>query len=158
RADLLFTSVHEVYPGHFIHGLHVRKNPSHVLQSLWSYSTGEGWAHYVEEMMYDAGAGGHTPQAHIGQLKEALLRDVRFLVALGEHTHGMTVEQAEGLFRDRGFVDPGNAHQQAVRGTFDPMFLSYTLGKLIIMKLRDDWLKRHPGARLGDFHDQFLSH
>jgi len=158
RNDLLFTTVHEVYPGHFIHGLHVRKNPSRVMQSFWTYSTGEGWAHYAEEMMYDAGAGDHTPQARIGMLKEALLRDVRFLVALGEHTGKLSVEQATQLFQDKGFVDPGNARQQAVRGTFDPMFLSYTLGKLMIRKLHADWQKLHPQASLGDFHDAFLSH
>ena len=158
RADLLFTTIHEVYPGHFIHSLHLRQQSSRVLRSLWSYATGEGWAHYAEEMMYDAGAGGHTPQAHVGQLKEALLRDVRFVVAIGEHTGTMTIEDAEGLFRTRAFVDAGNAHQQAVRGTFDPMFLSYTLGKLVIRKLHDDWMAKHPGATLGEFHDAFLSY
>jgi uncharacterized protein (DUF885 family) len=158
RNDLLFTTVHEVYPGHFIHALHIRKNPSRVLQSFRTYSTGEGWAHYAEEMMFDAGVGDHTPQARIGMLKEALLRNVRFVVALGEHTGKLTVDQATQLFRDKGFVDPGNARQQAVRGTFDPMFLSYTLGKLMIRKLHDDWHKLHPEASLGDFHDAFLSH
>ena len=158
RGDLLFTTVHEVYPGHFIHALFIHKNPSRVLQALRSYSTSEGWAHYTEEMMYEAGAGGHTPQAHIGQLLEALLRNVRFVVAIGEHTGGMTVEQAEALFRDKGFLDNGNAHQQAVRGTFDPMFLAYTVGKLAIVKMRTDWMAKHPGATLGQFHDAFLSH
>lgn len=158
RNDLLFTTVHEVYPGHFVHSLHLRKNPSRVLRSFRTYSTGEGWAHYAEEMMYDAGVGDHAPQARIGMLKEALLRNVRFVVALGEHTGKMSVEQATQLFSDKGFVDPGNARQQAVRGTFDPMFLSYTLGKLMIRKLHDDWKKVHPEATLGDFHDAFLSH
>ena len=158
RADLTFTTVHEVYPGHFIHGLHIRKNRSRVMQSFWTYSTGEGWAHYAEEMMYDEGVGDHQPAIRIGMLKEALLRDVRFLVALGEHTGKLTVEQATQRFQDLAFTDPGNARQQAVRGTFDPMFLSYTLGKLMIRKLRDDWRKLHPQASLGDFHDEFLSH
>lgn len=157
-ADLVYTTAHEVYPGHFVHGLHIRANPSRVLQSFCTYSTSEGWAHYAEEMMYDAGASGPTPRARIGMLKEALLRDVRFQVALGEHAHGMTVAQAEAAFRDRGFVDAGNAKQQAVRGTFDPMFLSYTLGKLMIRKLYADWAAAHPGASLGDFHDAFLAH
>ncbi len=158
KADLLYTTIHEVYPGHFIHGLHIRKNPSKVLQVFWTYSTGEGWAHYCEEMMYDAGAGGHTPQTRIGMLKEALLRNVRFVVALGEHTGGMTVEAAQQLFETKAHVDPGNAHQQAVRGTFDPMFLSYTLGKLIIRKLHADWKVVHPGGTLQQFHDELLSH
>ena len=158
RNDLLFVTIHEVYPGHFVHGIHLRKNPSRVLRALWSYATGEGWAHYSEEMMYDAGAGGHTPQAHIAQLEEALLRDVRFVVALGEHTNGMSVDDADALFRKSAFLDQGNAHQQAVRGTFDPMFLSYTLGKLVIRKLRTDWMAKHPEATLAEFHDAFLSH
>ncbi len=158
RSDLLFVTIHEVYPGHFVHGIHLKQNPSRVLRSLWSYATGEGWAHYAEEMMYDEGAGGHTPQAHIAQLEEALLRNVRFVVALGEHTGGMSVDAAEALFRTRAFLDQGNAHQQAMRGTFDPMFLSYTLGKLVIRKLHDDWMAKHPNATLGEFHDAFLAH
>ncbi len=158
RVNLLFTTAHEVYPGHFIQALHTRRNPSRAAQMLRSYMTGEGWAHYAEQMMYDEGAGDHTPQAHIGQLTEALLRDVRFVVAIGEHTGGMTVEVAEALFRDKAFQDPGNAHQQAVRGTFDPMFLSYTVGKLAILKLRTDWMAKHPGATLLQFHDEFLAH
>ena len=158
RADLLFTTVHEVYPGHFLHGLHIKQHPSKVLQSFCTYSMSEGWAHYTEEMMFDAGAAGQTPQARIGMLKEALLRNARFVATLGLHTGGMTIEQATQLFADKGFVDPGNARQQAVRGTFDPMYLAYTLGKLMIRKLRDDWMKAHPTATLGEFHDAFLSH
>jgi len=158
RTNLVFTTVHEVYPGHFIQALHTRRNSSRAAQMLRSYMTGEGWAHYAEQMMYEEGAGGKTPQAHVGQLTEALLRDVRFVVAIGEHTGGMTVEQAEALFSAKAFQDPGNAHQQAVRGTFDPMFLSYTVGKLAIQKLRTDWMAKHPGATLGQFHDEFLAH
>ncbi|HEU0032789.1 MAG TPA: DUF885 domain-containing protein [Kofleriaceae bacterium] len=158
RNDLLFTTIHEVWPGHFLQFLHIKKHPSKVLQSFCTYSNSEGWAHYTEEMMFDAAAGNSTPQARIGMLKEALLRNVRFVVALGEHTGGMTVEQATKLFEDKAFVDPGNARQQAVRGTFDPMFLSYTLGKLMIRKLRDDWMQTHPGRTVEDFHDAFLSY
>ncbi|MEO8702432.1 MAG: DUF885 domain-containing protein [Kofleriaceae bacterium] len=157
RADLMFTTIHEVWPGHFLQHLHINKNGSRVLKSYCTYSNSEGWAHYTEEMMFDAGAGGGTPQARIGMLKEALLRNVRFVVAIGEHTGGMTVEQAAKVFEDKGFVDPGNARQQAVRGTFDPMFVSYTLGKLMIRKLRADWQRQHPAASLQDFHDAFLA-
>jgi uncharacterized protein (DUF885 family) len=157
RADLFFTTAHELWPGHFLHHLHRNRNPSRILKSFCTYSSNEGWAHYTEEMMYDAGAGGQTPRQHIGQLKEALLRDVRFLVAIGEHTHGMTVAQATAMFQDKAFVDPGNARQQAVRGTFDPMFLSYTLGKLMIMKLREDWKAKQGAAySLAGFHDAYL--
>jgi uncharacterized protein (DUF885 family) len=157
RADLLFTTIHEVWPGHFLQYLHLKRNPSRILQSFCTYSNSEGWAHYAEEMMFDAGAGGRTPQTRIGMLKEALLRNVRFVVTLGEHTHGMTVDAATKLFEDKAFVDPGNARQQAVRGTFDPMFLAYTLGKLMIRKLRTDWQTK-TGRSLEEFHDQFLSY
>jgi len=157
KADLLFTTVHEVWPGHFLHYLHIRKHPSPVLRSYCTYTMVEGWAHYTEEVLFDAGLGGKTPQTHIGQLKEALLRNVRFVVAIGEHTGGMTVEQATQRFAEDAFVDPGNARQQAVRGTFDPMYISYTLGKLAIRKLATDWLAAHPGKSLGEFHDAFLA-
>ena len=158
KADLLFTTVHEVWPGHFLQGLHIRKNPSRVLQSNCTYSNSEGWAHYTEEMMFDAGAGQQTPQARIGMLKEALLRNVRFVVTIGLHTRGMTVEEAQKLFATKGFVDAGNARQQAVRGTFDPMYLAYTLGKLMIRNLKTEWMKANPGKSLRDFHDTLLSY
>jgi uncharacterized protein (DUF885 family) len=158
RADLLFTTIHEVWPGHFLHRLHRNKLPSKVLKAFCTYSMSEGWAHYTEEMMFDAGAGGGTPQARVGMLKEALLRNARFVATLGLHTGGMTVDQATKLFEDKAFVDPANARQQAVRGTFDPMYLAYTLGKIMIRNLRADWMKRHPGMKLQDFHDTLLSY
>jgi uncharacterized protein (DUF885 family) len=158
RDDLLFTTIHEVWPGHFLQGLHIAKNPSRILQSYCTYSNSEGWAHYTEEMMFDAGAGGRTPQARIGMLKEALLRNVRFVATLGLHTGTMTVDEAQKLFASKGFVDAGNARQQAVRGTFDPMYLAYTLGKIMIRKLKTDWLGKNQGRTLQDFHDALLSY
>ena len=158
RADLLFTTIHEVYPGHYLHHLHIKANPSKILQAFRNYSTSEGWAHYAEEMMFDAGVGGQTPQLRIGMLKEALLRNVRFVATLGLHTGSLSVEDATKLFAENGFVDAGNARQQAVRGTFDPMYLAYTLGKLMIRNLKADWMKLHPGAAPAEFHDAFLSH
>lgn len=156
--DLLFTTIHEVWPGHFLHGLHIRKNPSRVLQSFCTYSNSEGWAHYTEEMMFDAGVGQQSPQARIGMLKEALLRNVRFVATIGLHTRGMTVDEAQKLFATKGFVDAGNARQQAVRGTFDPMYLSYTLGKIMIKNLKADWMKANLGKSLRDFRDALLSY
>lgn len=158
RDDLLFTTVHEVWPGHFLQGLHIRKNPSRVLQSFCTYSNSEGWAHYTEEMMFDAGAGGKTPQVRVGMLKEALLRNVRFVATLGLHTGTMSVDDAQKLFASKGFVDAGNARQQAVRGTFDPMYLAYTIGKIMIRKLKTDWLAANPGKTVRDFHDTLLSY
>jgi uncharacterized protein (DUF885 family) len=147
-----------VWPGHFLQKLHIDKHASKVMRAFCTYSNSEGWAHYAEEMMFDAGAGGGGPVARIGMLKEALLRNARFLAAIGLHTSGMTVDQATKLFEEKGFVDAANARQQAVRGTFDPMYLAYTLGKVMIRNLRADWMKRHPGMGALDFHDTFLSH
>jgi hypothetical protein len=169
EATLSFTSVHEVWPGHFLQFLHSNANPS-KLEALWvGYAFAEGWAHYCEEMMYERGLGKGDPEKHIGQLTDALLRDVRLLSSIGLHTHGMTVAQSEKMFREQAFQDPGNARQQAARGTYDPAYMTYTLGKLMIMKLRADWTAKHLGkastaapaddqAQWHDFHDQFLSY
>src|ERR1700749_2477980 len=144
EAALLFTSVHEVWPGHFLQFLHSNANPD-KLEGLWvGYAFAEGWAHYTEEMMIDMGLAKGDAEKHIGQLNEALLRDVRLLSAIGLHTHGMTVAQSEKMFREQAFQDPGNARQQAARGTYDPAYLNYTMGKLMIRKLRADWLTKKP--------------
>ncbi|HEY2780859.1 MAG TPA: DUF885 domain-containing protein [Steroidobacteraceae bacterium] len=168
EAALLFTSVHEVWPGHFLQFLHSNANPD-KLEGLWvGYAFAEGWAHYCEEMMVDEGLAKGEPERHVGQLSEALLRDVRLLSAIGLHTHGMTVAQSEKMFREQAFQDPGNARQQAARGTYDPAYLNYTLGKLMIRKLRSDWLAKTAPAgaapaaddhsRWHEFHDKFLSY
>jgi hypothetical protein len=158
NGTLLFTSVHEVMPGHFLQFLHANRVPSRFGQVFVGYAFAEGWAHYTEEMMWDAGLGAKNPETHVGQLTEALLRDVRFLSAIGLHTGGMTVAESEKLFRESAFADEGNARQQAARGTFDPAYLNYTMGKLMIRKLRDDWTASRGGRNAWhDFHDQFLS-
>lgn len=159
KADLLFTSVHEVWPGHFLQYLHANRAPSRFGQVFVGYAYSEGWAHYTEEMMWDAGLSGGDPEAHIGQLLNALLRNARFLSAVGMHARGMTVAESERLFREKGYQDGGTAQQQAERGTFDPAYLNYTMGKLMIRKLRNDWTATHGGqAALKDFHDQFLKY
>jgi hypothetical protein len=166
EAALLFTSVHEVWPGHFLQFLHSNANPD-KLEGLWvGYAFAEGWAHYCEEMMVEMGLAKDDPERHVGQLSEALLRDVRLLSAIGLHTHGMTVAQSEKMFKEQAFQDPGNARQQAARGTYDPAYLNYTLGKLMIRKMRADWLAKGSGAapnaddhaRWHEFHDKFLSY
>ena len=142
EATLLFTSVHEVWPGHFLQFLHSNSNPDQ-LEALWvGYAFAEGWAHYCEEMMYEEGLGRGDPELHIGQIMDALLRDVRLLSSIGLHTEGWTVAQSEKMFREQAFQDPGNARQQAARGTYDPAYLNYTLGKLMIRKLRTDWVAK----------------
>ena len=157
--DLLFTSVHEVWPGHFLQFLHSNASKSRVGQLFVGYAYAEGWAHYTEEMMWDAGLDAGRPEAHIGQIVQALKRNARYLSAIGLHTRGMTVAESEKLFLDGAFLDPGNARQQALRGTYDPAYLNYTLGKLMIMKLRADWVATRGDRRAWKaFHDQFLSY
>jgi hypothetical protein len=159
KGSLMFTSVHEVWPGHFLQFLHANRAPSKFGQVFVGYAFAEGWAHYTEEMMWDAGLGNNDPEMHIGQLGQALLRDVRFLSAVGMHTGGMTVEESERMFREQGYQDAGTARQQAARGTFDPAYLNYTMGKLMIRKLREDWTATRGGrAAWKDFHDQFLKY
>ncbi|MGE3692516.1 MAG: DUF885 domain-containing protein [Novosphingobium sp.] len=157
--DLLFTSVHEIMPGHFLQFLHSNRSSSEVGRLFVGYAFAEGWAHYSEEMMVEAGLGDGNPEVHIGQLSKALLRNCRFLSAIGLHARGMTVEQSKRLFMDKCMQDEGNADQQAARGTYDPAYLNYTLGKLLIRKLREDWTASRGGrAAWKPFHDTFLSY
>ena len=123
------------------------------------YAFAEGWAHYTEEMMRVEGVGGGTDETLIGQLSNALLRDCRFLSAIGMHTGSMTQQQSYDLFQKQCYQDSGNAKQQAARGTYDPAYLNYTMGKLMIRKLRDDWSASRGGEKAWKaFHDQFLSY
>ncbi len=159
QANLLFTSVHEVWPGHFLQFLHANRSKSKFGQVFVGYAFAEGWAHYTEEMMWEAGLGDGDPETHIGQLLNAMLRNVRFLSAVGMHTSSMTVEESERLFREQGFQDAATARQQAARGTFDPAYLNYTMGKLMIKKLRDDWTTSRGGKQAWlTFHDEFLKY
>jgi len=156
---LMATTVHEVYPGHFLQGQWIRKAPTRAQKMLASYSFVEGWAHYVEQMMVEEGFGADVPQNKLGQLSDALLRNCRFVASLGIHTEGMTVAQAEKLFITSCHQDKASAHEQAVRGTFDPGYFAYTLGKVQILALRDE-AKKRLGAKfsLQKFHDALLSH
>ncbi len=158
-SDLLFISVHEIWPGHFLQYLHSNRSPSTLGRLFVGYGFAEGWAHYVEELVWEAGLNGGDHETRIGQLLNALLRNVRYLSAIGLHTGQMTVEESEQMFREKAFQDPGNARQQAARGTFDPAYLNYTLGKLMIRKLRDDWTSTRGGRQAWrEFHDRFLSY
>jgi uncharacterized protein (DUF885 family) len=108
-------------------------------------------------MMFDAGFGKGDDRLLLGQLSNALLRNCRFLAAIGLHTRGMTVAEADMLFQEKCFIDPGNALQQAYRGTFDPGYLSYTLGKLEILELRKEFFEKRKTESLRAFHDWLLS-
>lgn len=158
EADLMFTSVHEVWPGHFLNFLHANRSSFTFGRVFVGYAFAEGWAHYGEEMMWDAGLGDGAPEIHIGQLSNALLRDCRFLSAIGMHTGRMTMEESRRLFREQCFQDEGNARQQSARGTYDPAYLNYTMGKLMIRRLREDWTRSRGGRSAWKaFHDRFLS-
>ena len=158
EADLLFTSVHEVWPGHFLNFVHAKRSDWFFGRIFVTYAFAEGWAHYTEEMMLEAGLRGASAETRIGQLGNALLRNVRFLSAIGLHTRGMTGEESERMFMEEAYQGQGTAMQQAARGTYDPAYLNYTLGKLMIRELREDWTGERGGrADWKAFHDTFLS-
>jgi uncharacterized protein (DUF885 family) len=157
KKDLLFTSVHEVWPGHFLNFLHTNRASTKFGRVFYSYAFAEGWAHYTEEMMWDAGLGKGDPETRIGQLSNALLRNCRLISAIDLHTGKMTQEQSKQLFMDECYQDEGNAKQQSARGTYDPAYLNYTMGKLLIRKLREDWTKGDR-TKWKAFHDEFLAH
>ncbi len=157
-ATLQDVSIHEGWPGHYLHWLHFRNSPTQVTKVLDAYSFWEGWAHYTEQMMLEQGYEEGNLRLRMAQLAEALLRDVRFLCAIGLHTQGMQVDEATRRFRDDAYMEELPARKEAERGTFDPGYLAYTLGKLMVLKLREDF-RRERGAAfsLKQFHDQFLS-
>ncbi|MEZ4312064.1 MAG: DUF885 domain-containing protein [Polyangiaceae bacterium] len=158
-GTLLSTTVHEVYPGHFLQGQWERKAPTRVQAMFGSYSFVEGWAHYAEEMMLEEGFGAEDPQNKLGQLSDALLRNCRFAASIGIHTEGLSLDQVAKRFQKDCFQDKATAREQAVRGTFDPGYFAYTLGKIQILELRAE-AKERLGEKfsLKKFHDALLSH
>jgi hypothetical protein len=159
EADQLFTSAHEVWPGHFLNFLHAKQAEFFYGRVFVGYAYAEGWAHYTEEMMLDAGLRAGDPEAVIGQISNALLRNARFIASIGLHTQGWSVEDAERFFIDEALQSKGTAMQQAARGTYDPAYLNYTMGKLLIARLRDDWSATRGGRQAWrEFHDAFLSY
>ncbi len=164
KADLLGTSIHEIWPGHFLNFLHANRAESLFGRLFVGYAFAEGWAHYTEEMMNEAGLPesgvmeGLTPdEVRVGQISNALLRDCRYLSAIGLHTQGWSVEKSKQFFMDECFQVEGTAIQQSERGTYDPAYLNYTLGKLMIKKLREDWTGGDR-SKWKAFHDEFLSY
>jgi uncharacterized protein (DUF885 family) len=165
-GTLISTAVHEAYPGHYVQFLWLPQAPSKVRKLLGANTDVEGWAHYCEQMMLDEGYGQPGAGAknereskflRLGQLQDALLRNARFIVGIQMHTGNMTVEQAEDFFQKEGFQSKENAVVETKRGAGDPTYLYYTLGKLEIMKLRDDVKKKEGSSfSLEKFHDDFL--
>ena len=141
-------SIHEVYPGHFLHFQHLRQVESKVRKSTFfaPASFVEGWAHYCEQMMVEAGFRRNDPTIKLGQLAEALVRLARFVVCIRLHCEDMSVEQGMRFFRDEAFLEEATARREAERGTFDPTYLVYSVGKLMMLKLRRDY-KEQQGSK-----------
>ncbi|MFZ0959649.1 MAG: DUF885 domain-containing protein [Terriglobia bacterium] len=157
RGTILSTAIHEAYPGHYVQFLWVKRLNSKVRKLLYCSSNAEGWAHYTEQMMLDEGYGGGDPKLRMGQLQDALLRNSRFIVGIEMHTGNMTMDQAKKFFVNEGYQVPAVADMETKRGTSDPTYLVYTLGKLEILKLRDDYKKKMGDKfTLQDFHDRLM--
>jgi len=158
RGTIISTAIHEVYPGHYVQFLWLNQIPTKVRKLMGCDSNAEGWAHYTEQMMLDEGYGNLDPKLRLGQLQDALLRDARYIAGIQMHTGKMTVGEATEFFVKEGHQVRPVAEKEAKRGTSDPTYLVYTLGKLQILKLREDY-KRMKGAQytLQGFHDAFLA-
>jgi uncharacterized protein (DUF885 family) len=166
-GTVISTSVHEAYPGHYVQYLYSLKAPSRVRKILTANTNIEGYAHYTEQMMLDNGYGRPGAGAkderesrflRLGQLQDALLRNARYIVGIQMHTGDMTYDQAVEFFQKEGYQPRETAIVEAKRGAGDPTYLYYTLGKLEIMKLRADLMKKQGTAfSLQKYHDDFLS-
>jgi uncharacterized protein (DUF885 family) len=165
-------SIHEAYPGHYVQFLHLNASPASKVEKIFgSYAFIEGWAHYCEKMMLDEGFGGPTSSSpgeedfkragkyRMAQADEALLRLCRLCASIKMHTQNMSFDEATKFFQDNCYYEEKPAHSEAMRGTFDPGYLNYTLGKLQILKLRDDY-KAQEGDKfsLQKFHNELLNH
>jgi hypothetical protein len=167
-GTIISTSVHEAYPGHYIQFLYIPQVQSKIRKLIGANTNIEGWAHYCEQMMLDQGYAAAAPDAppeevrkakliRLGQLTDALLRDARFVVSIKLHTGQMTFDQAVDFFVNEGYQPRPIGLMETKRGTSDATYLYYTVGKLQIMKLREDLKKRQGAAfSLQQFHDAFL--
>ena len=170
--DADITSVHEVYPGHYVQYLHLNASNATKIEKIFgSYAFIEGWAHYCEEMMLEQGFGGprklpgneeerkRAAKYRMAQACESLLRLCRLCCSIKMHTQNMTVDDATNFFIENCYYEEKPSRSEAMRGTFDYGYLGYTLGKLQILKLRDDF-KAQEGDKfsLEKFHNQILDH
>jgi len=157
KYTMLPTTIHEAYPGHYTQFLWAKQFPTKVRKLSGCGTNVEGWAHYTEQMMLEEGYGAGDPKIRLAQLSDALLRDCRYVTGIKLHTQGWSVEQGQKLFVEKGFQEPANAYEEARRGTYNPTYLYYTLGKLMIFKLRADY-QQAKGAEysLQGFHTEFL--
>ncbi len=157
RGTIESTAIHEAYPGHFVQLLWFQKVQSKVRKLIGASSNIEGWAHYCEQMMIDEGYGKNDPELKVGQLLDALLRNCRYIVGIEMHTGKRSFEQGIDFFVKEGYMSHDYAERETKRGTSDPTYLYYTLGKLEILKLREDY-RQKMGDRfsLEQFHNAFM--
>jgi uncharacterized protein (DUF885 family) len=151
-ATLTICTLHETYPGHHAHELHLCHAPSRIATALWNEVLGEGWAHYCEEAAFEAGFRAGDPEAEVAMRTDALVRAARLLCAVGMHTQGMSLDEATREFEVTAGLDRDHARLEAVRGTWDPGYFGYTLGKLEILGLRE-----RVGGDPAAFHDRLLA-
>jgi len=157
RGTILSTAIHEAYPGHYVQFLWMQHVDSRVRKLLGASSNAEGWAHYCEQMMLDEGYAAGDLRMRLGQLQDALLRNARYIVGVEMHTGKRTFEQGIEFFEKEGYQPHETAVRETKRGTSDPTYLYYTLGKLEILKLREDYKKlKGSSFTLGEFHDAFM--
>lgn len=158
-GSLWSISSHETFPGHFLHTQHLKRVESSLRKThmLSSMSFVEGWAHYSEQLMVDEGFAKKVPAFRAGQLSEALVRLVRLIVGIRLHAEDLSVEQGVRLFRDEAYLEEAGARREAERGTFDPGYVVYALGRLMLLKLRRDYEQEQKDAfSLKTFHDTLL--
>ena len=157
RPVMQIITIHEAWPGHYLQFLYSRRFPTKTRKLVACNTNVEGWAHYGEQMMLEEGFGGGDLRTRLAQLSEALLRDCRYLVGIRLHTQGMTVEEGARFFMEKGFAEHAVALEEARRGAYDPTYLYYTLGKLMIYQLREDYRKAKGSAySLSGFHEEFI--
>ena len=156
-AMLKNITVHEVYPGHYLQFLHFRRSAGSTARRVYlSSSFAEGWAHYCEQLAVEAGLGAGSPEAEAAQLHDALLRDCRLIASIGLHTQGWSLEEATRLFQEKAHFERLPAEREAIRGTFNPEYFCYTLGKLAILDVRHRLLASRFDGSLQRFHDRLL--
>ena len=157
HAMLKNTTVHEVWPGHYLQSLHFRKTSQTLARKVWFwYSFIEGWAHYCEQAALEAGFDGRSTSAEVTQLHDALLRDCRLIASIGMHTQGMSVADAARLLRTEAHLEEVHAQREAIRGTYNPEYFCYTLGKLAILDVRSKYLATKFHGSRKEFHDTLL--
>ncbi len=157
RWSIPGVTAHEAYPGHYVHLTYLHRASSEIGRYLLTTTTVEGWAHYIEQVMVEAGYADGDPRFHIMQIREALLRLCRYRCAFGLHAEGWSVQQAIDFFVKEGFATPVIAERETRRGILGPNYYAYTMGKHQILQLREK-LRNRDGKKFDQtrFHDEFM--